>query len=304
MILLFRLKLTGLLLPKPPNTTGSQLASGDVYLKCWGDTGESNSYVLEDCVFYGQSHLARIHNDGSDGESKTITDCLFSCSLDWNTTLNVGGGVVCTTTITGTQSPEAGDLTQCTAIIGSGWHGIWGSGANNTLSIDNTLVYVDDDNGRGISFVDGGAFSIADSSFYSTYLGLLINSSNSDTIDSTTIVAPGVSAIEFFGTSTGDLTITDSIIAGAGGTDISGALPAGGVAVSNSGYASEGADALASIGAAGQVDTDVVMGDPLFLSKDPSAATYLDVDSAFYGGAAAGGADLAGGGTYVGWNTC
>jgi hypothetical protein len=298
--------------PKPPTyTPGSSLASGDVILKCWGDTGESNQYVLEDCVFYYHYHNARIHNDGSDGESKSITDCLFSASADWNLSgVQVGGTKVCTSLITGTQAPRLGDLTQCTAMIGSGWHAIWVTGATNTVTINNTLIHLTNDaNARGISSADGSPLDIDDCIIRTSFIGILSTNNNADTIDNTTIatvddVGGAVDCIDFFGAGTGSLTVRDCIFSDAP-VAFSGTAPALGADVDYSAYVESGPNAIGGRGGVAVDGPNVINADPLFLGSDPLNANYYDVDNGSaapngYQGAGTGASNLGGGGTYQG----
>ncbi|MBN1478582.1 hypothetical protein JXA47_17650 [Candidatus Sumerlaeota bacterium] len=306
---------------------GSGLASGDVYLKCWGDAGESNQYVLDDCVFFTAGHAARLHNDGSAGESITVTDTFSYTDLTWNAALEVDNSLGGTVTIGGTGNLDDGIAAGgSTALISSGWHALWSSSTGGTgvasVELDEVMCYGSNpdtaNHARGYSGGGGSPLvSAQDSIFVSDFICILDQFNNATTLDRCTLhqvlspeaywtmaVWPTTNTLideAALGVGSGSVVATDCVFSGADSVLLSaGAGPAGGFTIANSAIVQSGPWALADV--VGYTDGGGnIVNNPIYVEAvDPTSASYLDVDNPAYAGVGSGGSNLAGGGTYIG----
>lgn len=299
----------------PPGTRGGPARiSGARLLQFWGDTGESNQLILDNCVFYfGTSTNVTARNDGAGAEFIQIHNCLstyagFDC-------YNIGGtNPTAVLTVTGTDQ-TAGPL-NCTAAINplAGGHcfTISGTTAGHTSNISGIVGYSQGtastppgtNASRGVS---GGRsnLTLADAILNVPNYGVVDITEVSSTWDRVTINNPTAAYLGIESSAgvpaAGSLTVSDSIISG-GGTKFNGlnatGMPAGGVTVINSALPTSGPNA---IGATGNITTvNVINDDPQYLSLNGTLESFMDIQSPAYASAGTAGAPLAGGADYVG----
>lgn len=291
------------LLPPPATIGGPARTANSRLLQHWGDAGESIILILDNCVFYrGENINVLAVSDGAGPESVEINNCLSTYS--GYDAFHVGGNNPASQLfITGTDV-TAGPL-NCTA-------GLWPRVGGHCLSIQYTVLgqesnisnFLGDSSvapstslSRGISG-GTGKMTLANVIVNSQNYGVVDITHQESTWDNVTINTP---AAAYFAGGTvaagGTLTVTDSIISGAG-TKFAGLIPTGGVTVRNSGLPTSGPHA---IGATGTItEENNIYDDPEYVATDGSLETFMDVASDAYAEAASDGGPLSGGADYVG----
>jgi hypothetical protein len=294
-------------------TTVSGFGSGDMLMKWWNDNGENLSGGLVDCAFWiKDGYCARINLEGDPSETFLIEDCLFATGRDWHAGFEVdtnhAGQAI---DIVGTQNPRFGDLTQCTAVLSSGWHPMWTSGVSgSTVTITNCIVDVDDVFGTADSrAISGGSEDLHVTDCILRVItdgGFLVNfPTNVATKDTWTRVTvntenPVATAWLYTGSAPdpGGIQFIDSVISGANIAAWSTVNPDQGVTLINCLEATAGPDAMAT-DAGPVIRVNAVQDDPKFLSKDRKSASYLDTSGSALAGAASDGYGIAGGADYL-----
>lgn len=290
--------------------TSSAMSIGSVLIKLWDDAGELVHVNVEDCVLFAQmTHNLYLRPEGVPEEVVTVKDCLIANGADWLAGIVVRG-VGETYNILGTAAPRDGDLTECTAILSTGWHPIWAAGpTGSTTKIENVLVDVDDiygtadarpfSGGSTVFDVDDSIFNITtDGGFIVDYL------SGDSTIDNTTLNIQNDAGVAWLlgpsSATSGSLTVTNSIISGALLGPTGSAAVDGGINFVNCGVVKNGPDAIASDLGVNVTETDCIDADPEYVSRDATSGSFMDVNATAYATAASGGAPLGGGANFVG----
>lgn len=294
----------------PPARGGVARITGARLLQFWGDTGESNQLLLDNCVFYaGSTSNMTARNDGAGAEFIKIHNTISSYA-GYNAFEVGGNNPAATVEITGDD--HKGGPMNCTVAynpLGNG-HGvlITGTVASHKSDISNIIIG-HATSGSGTRGISGGAsqLTLRDALIAVPGLGI-VDIPHSDMLVENTTIVNNTNSILFTGTATGGkVTIRDSILAGPGvkfpaptTPAETAAQPPGGVEISNSAFPTAGPHAIGSIGGAAGTPVNIISADPIFVSTDALLATFLDVDNAAYATAASDNGPLSGGADYVG----
>lgn len=294
----------------PTVDTGARTNGFASNIQYWGDNGESLQVVLNNVVCYGLpsgsgGNQLRANQVGSNGESLTVVDSVFAYG-GTAATVRCGssGTYVGTWDISGTDQTAGPD--QATVILSStalSWTfegALAGTASGTEIPVSFSNVLLSGQN--GIQAFGSATFwdiSISDSIISCpTGIALETNANTPITISNVTFDSDEAVIVNA-GAST--VTVTDSIFAGA--DDAAGKFSGASTAALSVDFCAL-FTTLPTVDPASTlvptIGSNIITGDPLFLSTDITSADFYDVDSNAYAGQGTASSDLGGGATFVG----
>jgi hypothetical protein len=298
---------------------GSLLGAGDALLKCWGDPGEKQNYIITDCVFFIKDGRPIEAVLAASNEIGTITDSLFASGgagsnyvIEARPTLD--GDLF---TIQGTLDPRQGDLTKCTAALCGGYHALYVSGGVTTpigsVVIKNVLVDIDDvygtsqDYARVISggveakLVEDSILSVKTNPGNNVDYPMVANSVYNRVTFHMPRTIGTANAFFYLGTMADPfgIILNDCVISGTELDPPSGTFDVGGFTLNNCAIATSGVDAITSLGTT-VVYNNCKFVDPSYLSYSRTSELFMDTSNVALANAATDITGIGGGGHYRG----